>query len=55
MKNALRSFVSLLCFLSPAVSQTSHYDSLVAAVSANYDKIKTFRSDSLDLYKYKCS
>jgi hypothetical protein len=55
MKNALRSFVSLLCLLSPAFSQTSHYDSLIAAVAANYDKIKTFTSDSLGLYKYRCS
>jgi hypothetical protein len=45
----------MLCFLSPAFSQTSNYDSLVAAIAANYDKIKTFRSDSLGLYKYTCS
>ena len=55
MKNTVRSIMSILCFLSPAFSQTGHYDSLIAAVAANYDRIKTFRSDSLDLYKYKCS
>lgn len=55
MKNLTRSFLSLLCLLSPAFSQTSHYDSLIESVAANYDKIKTFKSDSLGLYKYKCS
>lgn len=55
MKNTLQSFMSVLCFLSSVFSQTDHFDSLVSAVGANYDKIKTFTSDSLGIYKYKCS
>jgi|GEM_PF-1791372 hypothetical protein len=55
MKNTIRSLLPVLWFLSSAFSQTDHYDSLIAAVAANYEKIKTFRSDSLGIYKYKCS